>query len=73
MKKTFIASLILLSVCKSLFAASAGHQDDYLVLLVPFLFLTIVWASYEVKKKVRERKEAKQHPTETNTAEHSLE
>lgn len=58
MKKALIILLLPFAGNKILSASTGERSDDFLVVLVPLAFLTIVWAGYEVKKKIKARKEA---------------
>lgn len=57
-KNIFLAALFLSANIQMLFAATGSRSDDFLVVLVPLLFLAMMWALYEVKAKLKARKEA---------------
>jgi hypothetical protein len=64
MKKT-THLLLLLTLIKSTHAATGSRSDDYVVLVVPSIFLVLLWVGYKIKSMIAARK---QRMTEASTS-----
>lgn len=72
MKKIVIALLFLSANIEIAFAKTGTVSDDNVVIWGPLLVLTIIWAGYRVKGKLKERKEREAEKLiEPNTTENS--
>lgn len=57
-KNTFLTALLLFVNSEILFARTGSSSDDFLIVIVPFTMLAIALVVYEVKAKLKSRKEA---------------
>src|SRR5687767_10701405 len=57
MKKFLAALFFLIANSSVLFAASAYHSDDWIIILGPVIVIAIIGTMYLVKTKLKERRE----------------
>ena len=60
MKKFLTFLLLIFATTKLIFASTGYRSDDYVIIVVPVVFLAVLWIGNQVVVKLRERNKPKQ-------------